>query len=91
MMYHLNIELEGVKHAVAAHLGTHESTINNLVVQELDKVLSEDWVVTEIKKSVRDAVKSAVASISSDYGLQRVLKEVLLAELCSKLEVGNNA
>ena len=73
----IRVDLECVRDSIMHSFIADSNEINKIVVEELDNILSEEWIRASIKSEVANCVKSAISGISDSIMLQRVISEKL--------------
>jgi len=74
MMPVIRLELEGIKQSVASMFIDRNNELSNIVAETLDKTLSEEWIMKNIKSAVDECVTKAIASLSDSHALQYAIK-----------------
>lgn len=81
----LKIELEGIKQQIASLLTAKSSEIDQIINEEIQQQITEEWVVLEIRQAVRDLLKSSIRDLANNYRLQThittLLEEALIKSL----------
>jgi hypothetical protein len=73
----LRFELDGVRSRVAHMLSSKNDELNELVLQSLDRQLTQEWVMAEIDAAVKGALLSAIRSVGDNYTVRSALNEVI--------------
>lgn len=80
----LRIEVEGVKHAIAQHLGAGAQEFAQIVEDELAKLDIEEMIRGELRRQAHMVVVEAVREASSR--ISRSIAERLIEELRDEIE-----
>jgi len=85
----LKLDLDYMRESLHHALCIHEESMNSLIKEELDKVLSEYNLREEIRKQLKIALDKSVKGISNNYELQVILANIISTQL--KLENSNGS
>lgn len=77
----LRIELEGIRSTITHALGNRNEDINKLIAKAFEEKLTQEWVQQQIGIAVDDCIRSAIKTLSSNYGLQSVIQEAIVEKL----------
>jgi signal recognition particle GTPase len=80
----LRIELEGVRANVAHMLNANNESINKMVLDSLEKQLTEEWVQQQIDQAVKDCLHKSIVKVADDWQLQNAITQ-LIGEAIAKM------
>ncbi len=80
----IRVEIEGVRQTVTRMFNDRNNELNDMVIESLDRQLSESWVQSEIDEAVKQCAKNAIAALADDWRLQQAITK-LVGESVSKL------
>lgn len=73
----LKVELEGVKHSLAHFIGSRNIEFNEMILNSLDKKLSEEWIIAEIDKAVEQVIHQSISKITTDYRVESAIRDAI--------------
>ena len=82
----IKIELEGIREKISYAFLQHSNEFNEIVARSIEKALSPDTIEQRIDAEVCKAVDSAIASLSGDYAIKQIVKEIVASALNEKLD-----
>lgn len=81
----LRIEIDGLRTCVGEALVSRNAEINRLVIDSLEKQLTEEWVMAEIDKSVKSCLTSAIENIANDYHMRNAITDLISNVVVKKI------
>lgn len=74
---YIRIELEGIRSSVMTALHEQQDDYEAIVVDCLDKTLSEEWVRYSIQLAVNEVIQSAVSGLGNNWQLKTAVDRAL--------------
>ena len=82
----IRIEIDRLRESVSSALISRGDEINGLILEKLNKALTEEWVVESIGNEVDLAVKTAISRLSENYALKSVIEDVIVNQVSEMLK-----
>jgi hypothetical protein len=82
----IHIQLEGIREAIQYAFLQRSDEFNAGVEKALNKVLSVEYIEAKIENEVTKAVDNAIKSLSENYVIQQIVREIVSKALANKLE-----
>ena len=73
----LRFELDRLKYTVQQCLIDHQEEFTNAVNQEIENTITEEWVMEEIRKEVKVAIRKSIAEVSDNLIIRRAISNAI--------------
>lgn len=82
----LRIDLEGVRTSINTMLIQHNDDINKIVIDSLNKQITEDWIQSEIDNAVKIALKKSIEGIATQWELREAISNLIAKSVAKMIE-----
>ncbi len=73
----IRVQLDGVRRTIQHCFADSDSELSKMVQNTIEKTITEEWVQYEINKEVRLCLDKAIASLSNNYTIQKMLEKLI--------------
>lgn len=80
----IRVELEGVRQNITHLFNENNDKLNEMVIEEINRQLTEDYIVSNIQRCVSDCIEKAVDDVANNYKLKTAITNII-AESIEKL------
>jgi hypothetical protein len=81
----ITIELSSLRRRVAHAFININDELNQRVIESIEKQITEEWVLAEIDKSVKECMKSAIEAVATDFRMRNVMTDLVINTISKKL------
>ena len=77
----LRIELEGLKQNVTMMFNQNNEALNKMVLDTLEKTLTEKWVQEKVNQEVTNCIEAAIKEISNNWKLRSAITDLISSSI----------